>query len=180
MMYHLAIANLIYATLVVQPSMNSLLPDVAFRPWLPGIALAACLMFQADLSAVIWAFVLGLCVDCLSIHRLGVHTMTATSLVVCLRMTRGDDRQRGMLWFGFDTFVVTVVWLIISGSGHALLENQSLSLESQSVAAGLIAAVTTLLVTTVMIAGTILKFGLQSKAVSSITLVNHWTMLSGK
>lgn len=178
MIYHLALANLIYFSLVAQPALGALLGEQDYRPWLPGISLVVCVLFGADLPAVIWAFALGLSVDCLSIHRLGGHTMIATFLVAFLRQLMGDDRPRGALWFVVYTFAVTFLWLTLSAMVHGFLEGQTVDVANSCLTAGTMALATTALTAAIIVLCGLIRVSVRAQRRSPVMLNNRWSMLN--
>src|SRR5436309_3449156 len=86
---HLIVACIVYLALVLQPSLSSDLALIPVRPWLPAIALVACLSLMKTQGSLVWAAVLGLCVDGQAVEQLGIHLILATLISTILLCTTG-------------------------------------------------------------------------------------------
>ncbi len=151
----------------------------SFRPWFPGIVLAACILRHGEIAGVVWAGILGLVVDGLGAERMGVHLVVTTVVAVGLLMARQDIRSNGTLLLGSFVFVGTLTWRLASTTTQAILDRGEFNVQEYlSVAFG--DGVYTAVIT-VVIALSIRLFWQTSgrcDTSTSITLKNRWAMLA--
>lgn len=177
---HLAIACLIYTVLAVQPGLSNDIAAIGFRPWLPGIALVACVLLTNDSASLVWAGVLGFGVDCQSLDRLGVNVVVATIVASGLMRAKSDNRPQGAISVVVLVFVGTFVWRIAGAIVHGLLDGQSFDVVQLVTFASLAAVGTSVLSLCLSIGGRLLLAAGTSQRTSARLLNNHWSMLTGK
>ncbi len=179
MMNHLVTACLIYLSLVLQSCVSGDLAFHSYRPWFPGIVLAACVLMHDDVASVIWAGILGLFVDGLAAERLGVHLVVTTFVAVGLLMVRQDTRSNGTLSLACFVFVGTCTWRLASMTIDSIVIGRELDLKTAFTVAlgdGFYSTVMTLAFAT-LVRLLFQAFGRRETS-TSIALKNRWTMLA--
>jgi rod shape-determining protein MreD len=176
---HLVIACLIYLTLVLQSSFASDLAFHGFRPWLPGIALVACVLLHDGAASLMWSSLLGLAVDSLSAERLGLNVAIATLVAMGLLITRQEIRSFGVVLTGIFVLIGTIGWRVASATTLGLLNEQTLNtpqLLMSELGSGVYTGVVTICLLS-LIRGA--KNCVRKRGGSSPTvLTNQWTMLT--
>lgn len=174
----LAVACLVYGTLVIQPGVTDDLAFGSLRPWMPGIAVVVCALTFEGPAALLWAGVLGLGVDCQSVERPGIHLMIATLTAGGLISVRPDNRSLNMLSIGLFVFGASFVWRMAASIVHALLDRHRFSPVDFALSASWDGFSTAILVTIFVLVWRGLRTSIRSERQSAIQLDNRWSMLS--
>jgi rod shape-determining protein MreD len=176
---HLAVATLVYLSVVVQSSLATSLSINGLVPWFPGIVLIVTILLHADVETLAWSASLGLIVDCLSAERIGTNMVITTFVSASLLFIIPDDRSLGAIMMGIYVFFGTWAWRLLSVVAQDVLENAQLDLFpillselGSAIYTAMIAVVTMALMTS--IGRSIRKRGESSEMV----LTNRWTMLT--
>lgn len=176
---HMATACLIYLSLVLQSSVAAILVLYGFKPWFPGIALAACVLLHNGSTSVVWAALLGLAVDGLSAERLGLHAIMVTFSAMALLIARQEIQSMETTLTGLFVLAATFAWRGLSAIALGLLNNQSMAwygllisefgsgVYTASIAMGLLGLVD------------LTKRGMRRRRDSTLpVLTNQWSMLT--
>ena len=176
---HMTTACLIYLSLVLQTSLASELTFFEFRPWFPGVALAACVLLHNTTSSVIWASVLGLAIDGLSAERLGLHAILATFVASGLLMARQEIRSFQTMLTGLFVFAGTVVWKSLSAVVLGLIGNQPMAIHESLISGFESAAYTSLIAVSLQLVVSLGQRVLRKRRDSVLPiLTNQWSMLT--
>lgn len=176
----LTLACLIYAALAWQPGLETCLREFPFRIWLPGLALAGCLLLAHDSERLVWAGLLGFGIDCLSGQRLGIHLILTTLVGILLSVCIGIRSSPGPLSVGFIVFAGTTLWRGGSAALHGILEGQSSEFVNLARSASADGLLTALIAFVLAFIGRLCVSAAQPTQRSSLSLKNRWSMLTGE
>lgn len=180
MVRHLAIAWMVYAALVLQPGASGDIAIRCFCPWIPGIVVVACALVFEGPASLIWAAILGLGVDCLSVNRPGIHLVLATLTVSGIAALRSDHRSAGVISVGVLVFGASFVWRMAASVVNALLDRHPFDIANLASSASGDGGGTALIAIAGMVGWRLTISAFRSQNLSSISLNNRWSMLTEK
>lgn len=172
----LIVAGLIYLALVLQTTVIGDFPDIAFRPWLPGLILVVCIRFSDDAAGLVWSAILGLGVDCLSTERLGIQLTIAVLIAVGTQQMLTDKPSMGIVTTGFLVFAATLIWRGIACVTQGILVRQPIELFDVTLSACGSGCATAGLAIALMVLGRIVLTGTRSRPTQSPSRNNRWSM----
>jgi rod shape-determining protein MreD len=179
MMSHLVTACLIYLSLVLQSCVASDIAIHSFRPWFPGLVLAACVLRHGNVAGIVWAGILGFAVDGLSAERLGVHLVVTTFVAMGLLVAREESSSYGTMLTGIFVFAGTLIWRLASMTTHATLAGRDLNVqETLSITVGDAVYSSAITVVFTMLFLRLWRVSGRGETSTSISLKNRWTMLT--
>jgi hypothetical protein len=183
---HLIVACIVYLALVLQPSLSSDLASIPMRPWLPGIALAACLSLIKGSGSLIWAAILGLGVDGQSVEQLGVHLILAT-LIATMLLTASGDLLRfhshsfsppGVIITFVGVFSATFVWRFAASVIHSHFDRHTVTLDQIAWSACYVGIGSAVVASVAIMAVRLMASSLHGRQATSVALDNQWNMLT--
>jgi rod shape-determining protein MreD len=177
---HLVIVCLIYMALVFQTSLSNGSNQSAIQPWLPGLALAACVLLTDSSASLVWAGLLGLGVDCLADSHLGVNLIVTILVVSGLVALRRETRSQGIMMIGISLFAGTFLWRTAIATINAHLDRRPIDLSQLIIVPLTSAFSSTLIVVSMVIVGRMAMTIVRGQPTSSVSLANRWSMLTGE
>jgi rod shape-determining protein MreD len=173
----LTIACVIYLALILQPSLGDVLGQIGYMPWLPGIAVMACAGLTGGTSSLVCSALVGLGIDCLSEGKLGIHMVSAT-LMATMLMILQFSRRRHLIVIALFAFTVTFLWRNAAGLAHGLAGHQTFEVSLCVTHAATSGVATTALLLGMIVIYRALITGFWPHSARSVSLSNHWSMLS--
>ena len=176
---HLVTVCLIYASMVLQSSVSNDVAFGSFRPWLPGVALVACVVMHNRVAGLVWASLLGLGVDSVSADRLGVHVVLVTLVAIGLSMMQQEGRSHGAVYTGVLVLAATSLWRSLSAAIQGILADQRFDFPRVLISAFGDGVYTAVLTIVVLLFVRLLTNAIRpQKSSSTIPLTNRWSMLT--
>ena len=168
----------IYGALVMQSNLLSAPLDESWPIWLPGLALASCMVSAESTTAIVCAALLGLGVDGLDQNQLGIHTVFTTLIATAFVLFNGNRDASGLVSVSLTIFVSTFCWRAGSTGIHAYLDHRTLDLAAVVTAPAIEAAVTGIFGGVMVLFNNLPRTIRQPHRPKSVSLANRWTMLT--